>query len=65
MEDAMDSLSGYFYVSDTLQKNSSAIYFNMKKDYHQKYIAEFTPTLPDRSLARNVVYVKSHEDRKG
>ena len=65
MEDGLDYLSGYFYVSDTLQKNSSAIYYNMKTDFYQRYIAEFSPTRPDGNWMGNVVYVKSHEDREG
>ena len=64
MEDDLDYLSGYFYVSDSLQKDSSAIYYSMNKEYFQN-IVEFTPTRPDGNWTGNVVYVKSHEDRKG
>ena len=61
MEDDVNSLSGYFYVSDTSQKNSSAIYYNIEDGF----ITEFAPTRPDGNWTGNVVYVKSHDGRKG
>ena len=65
MEDASKRLSGYFYVSDTLQKNSPAIYYSIKKNiYKNPYIADFTLTRPDGNWTGNVMYVKSLEDRK-
>ena len=64
MEDKVNYLSGYFYVSDTSQKNRSAIYYDMR-GYFRKYIAEFSPTRPHENWKGNVVYVESHDGRRG
>ena len=62
---ALDNLIGYFYVSETLQENSSAIFYDLEENYYGEYISEFSVTPFERNLTKNVVYVMSHQTRNG
>jgi hypothetical protein len=67
MDAVLDDLIGYFYVSKTSQKNSSAIYYSMEVDWYGEYISEFSATPLDGNWTENgaVVYVKSHQNHQG
>ena len=62
---ALDNLIGYFYVSETLRENSSAIFYDLEENYYGKYISELSVTPLERNLTKNVVYVMSHQTRDG
>ena len=62
---AIDDLIGYFYVSDTLQENSSAIFYDMEKDFYGEYISDFSPKLLDKNSTKSALYVMNHESHKG
>ena len=65
LQTAIDDLIGYFYVSDTLLENSSAIFYDMEEDYYGEYISEFSPKLLDKNSTKSALYVMSHESHKG
>jgi hypothetical protein len=67
MDAVLDDLIGYFYVSKTSQKNSSAIYYSMEADRYGEYISEFSATPLDGNWTENgdVVYGKSHQNNQG
>ena len=62
---ALDDLVGYFYVSETLQENSSAIYYDIEKNYFGEYISEFSAAPLDKNSTTSAVYVMSHQSHKG
>ena len=62
---ALDDLLGYFYVSETLQENSSAIYYDIEKNYFGEYISEFSAAPLDKNSTTSAVYVMSHQSHKG
>ena len=65
IDDALDDLTGYFYVNETSNENTSAIFYRMGDDKYGRYIEEFSTTSPDGNWTGNVVYVISHQIHKG
>ena len=61
LETPLYDLFGYFYISKTPKKNSSAIYYERKTWYSWSY----STTPPAANWTGNVVYVKSHRVKKG
>jgi hypothetical protein len=65
MEDNLNYLFGYFYVSETPHENSSAAYYSVEKSAYLNFLTEFSSTRPAGNWTGNVMYLRSHENRKG
>ena len=61
----LDSVFGYFYVSEALHENASAIYFKIQDDRYGEYFSEFRSSFSAGTWNGTVLYVKSHRNNTG